>query len=246
MQNGHIERFNGRFRDEGLNANWLLTLAGARAKIEAWGKEYNSGRLHSSLGYLSPDEFAARQMPSGDSTRLISGPRGFKRHPLAPPPHPRCPRGQHDEVRCRRLLKLSLVGEMGAGQAGKIRGDTLPSWASFRSHSSMNGGQPKMWTPRSRHPRTSLRASPSANLNEARFRATTKPKPCADRTRRTSLFRWPRRRLPDRDRMARDLPSKRTSISSRVTVPSKHDSSIPAGHSQSTLWRLNLPATTGR
>ena len=66
MQNGHIESFNGRFRDECLNANWFLTLADARAKIEAWRKEYNSERPHSSLGYLSPEGYAARLAPRGD------------------------------------------------------------------------------------------------------------------------------------------------------------------------------------
>lgn len=66
MPNGHIERCNGRFRDECLNANWFLTLADARAKIEAWRKEYNSERPHSSLGYLSPEEYAARLAPRGD------------------------------------------------------------------------------------------------------------------------------------------------------------------------------------
>ncbi len=73
MQNGHIESFNGRFRDECLNANWFLTLADARAKIEAWRKGYNSERPHSPLRYLSPEEFAAQLMPCSDSTVLMWG-----------------------------------------------------------------------------------------------------------------------------------------------------------------------------
>jgi putative transposase len=60
MQNGHIESFNGRFRDECLNVSWFLNLADARRKIEAWRKEYNAERPHSSLGYLTPTEFAGR------------------------------------------------------------------------------------------------------------------------------------------------------------------------------------------
>ena len=39
MQNGHVESFNGRFRDECLNATWFLNLTDARRKIEAWRKE---------------------------------------------------------------------------------------------------------------------------------------------------------------------------------------------------------------
>jgi putative transposase len=58
MQNGHIESFNGRLRDECLNANWFHNLADARRKIEAWREEYNSQRPHSSLGYRTPNEFA--------------------------------------------------------------------------------------------------------------------------------------------------------------------------------------------
>jgi putative transposase len=58
MQNGHVESFNGRLRDECLNANWFRNLMDARAKITAWRDEYNGERPHSSLGYRTPNEFA--------------------------------------------------------------------------------------------------------------------------------------------------------------------------------------------
>jgi putative transposase len=58
MQNGHVESFNGRFRDECLNHNWFTTLADAKAKIERWRMEYNEERPHSSLAYRTPGEFA--------------------------------------------------------------------------------------------------------------------------------------------------------------------------------------------
>ena len=58
MQNGHVESFNGRLRDECLNANWFRNLLDARAKIGAWREEYNGERPHSSLGYRTPNEFA--------------------------------------------------------------------------------------------------------------------------------------------------------------------------------------------
>jgi putative transposase len=58
MQNGHVESFNGRLRDECLNASWFRNLADARAKISAWRNEYNGERPHSSLGYRTPNEFA--------------------------------------------------------------------------------------------------------------------------------------------------------------------------------------------
>src|SRR6202047_2973508 len=41
MQNGHVESFNGRFRDECLNHHWFTTLADAKEKIERWRMEYN-------------------------------------------------------------------------------------------------------------------------------------------------------------------------------------------------------------
>jgi putative transposase len=60
VQNAFIESFNGRLRDECLNANWFLTTADARRKIQAWAADYNDARPHSSLNYLTPREFAAQ------------------------------------------------------------------------------------------------------------------------------------------------------------------------------------------
>jgi Integrase core domain len=57
-QNGHVESFNGRLRDECLNATWFRNLADARKKITGWQDEYNCERPHSSLGYRTPNEFA--------------------------------------------------------------------------------------------------------------------------------------------------------------------------------------------
>jgi putative transposase len=63
MQNGHIESFNGRLRDECLNANWFTSLHDARRKIEAWRKDYNENRPHSALNYRTPAEFARAEGP---------------------------------------------------------------------------------------------------------------------------------------------------------------------------------------
>jgi putative transposase len=59
-QNAYIESFNGKFRDECLNEHWFATLAEARALIATWRRDYNEQRPHSSLGYLTPAEFAGR------------------------------------------------------------------------------------------------------------------------------------------------------------------------------------------
>jgi putative transposase len=60
MQNGYVESFHGKLRDECLNASWFGNLFEARVKIAAWKEEYNEERPHSSLGYLAPAEFARR------------------------------------------------------------------------------------------------------------------------------------------------------------------------------------------
>lgn len=59
MQNGHVESFHGRLRDECLNASWFWNLWDARRKIGAWREHYNTRRPHSQLGYRTPEEFAA-------------------------------------------------------------------------------------------------------------------------------------------------------------------------------------------
>lgn len=66
VQNAFIESFNGRLREECLNANWFVNLADAKRKIEEWRTDYNEQRPHSSLGYLPPQQFA--QLLSGVQT----------------------------------------------------------------------------------------------------------------------------------------------------------------------------------
>ncbi len=58
MENGYIESFHGKFREECLNEHWFLTLDDARETVEAWRIDYNQVRPHSALGYLTPEEFA--------------------------------------------------------------------------------------------------------------------------------------------------------------------------------------------
>ncbi|UMY20194.1 IS3 family transposase [Methylobacterium organophilum] len=56
--NALVESFNGRLRDECLNANWFLSLADAKSKIETWRRHYNESRPHTALGWRTPQEFA--------------------------------------------------------------------------------------------------------------------------------------------------------------------------------------------
>jgi transposase InsO family protein len=66
-QNAYIESFNGRLRDECLNEHWFVSLAHARAVIEAWRREYNEERPKKSLGGLTPSAYA-RQLAMKSAT----------------------------------------------------------------------------------------------------------------------------------------------------------------------------------
>ena len=57
VQNAFNESFNGRLRDECLNESVFNNIHHARAVIESWRQHYNQERPHSSLGYLTPDEY---------------------------------------------------------------------------------------------------------------------------------------------------------------------------------------------
>ena len=60
-QNGYVESFHGRFRDECLNREHFFTMTEARVVIGDYRDEYNRVRPHGGLGYLSPAEFVSRQ-----------------------------------------------------------------------------------------------------------------------------------------------------------------------------------------
>jgi putative transposase len=57
MQNGHVESFNGRLRDECLNTSWFRTLNDVRETLANWRREYNEKPPHSSLDYRTPEQF---------------------------------------------------------------------------------------------------------------------------------------------------------------------------------------------
>ena len=57
VENGYIESFNGRLRDECLNGEIFFDLADAREKLERWRRDYNEHRPHSALGDRTPAEF---------------------------------------------------------------------------------------------------------------------------------------------------------------------------------------------
>jgi putative transposase len=82
VQNAFIESFNSKLRDECLNEHVFTSLVQAREIIEGWRHDYNWFRPHSSLGALTPREFADQQ---GDGP--LEQVWGSAARPLAPPPH---------------------------------------------------------------------------------------------------------------------------------------------------------------
>jgi putative transposase len=76
MENGYIESFNGKMREECLNENWFVDLADARERIAAWRVDYNTRRPHSALGYQTPVEFAARDAALRSPTAPCAPHRG--------------------------------------------------------------------------------------------------------------------------------------------------------------------------
>jgi transposase InsO family protein len=84
-QNGFVESFHGRFRDECLNREQLWTLTEARVVIEDYRSEYNTFRPHSRLGYQSPASFAAKTttnpsaladgQPQQENPNLLTSPK---------------------------------------------------------------------------------------------------------------------------------------------------------------------------
>ena len=64
-ENGYVEWFNGKLRDECLNSHWFHSLDDARRTIHDWRQDYNELRPHSALGDRPPSEFAAELLGLG-------------------------------------------------------------------------------------------------------------------------------------------------------------------------------------
>jgi transposase InsO family protein len=81
-QNGFVESFNSRFRDECLNCEEFSTLEEARTVIEQWRHSYNHRRPHGSLGGQTPAEFAARCADSTPVAELLPSNRHTESLPV--------------------------------------------------------------------------------------------------------------------------------------------------------------------
>jgi putative transposase len=135
-QNGVTESFNGKFRDECLSLKWFRSRAEARVIIEAWRRHYNEVRPHSSLDYLTPNEYVARQkdaaphQATGRGAAVFGPPRpGPLHHPL---------RKEHRQDP-RSRLKLAAVRKSGQVRAGS---PIYRCEIELRQHSAVGGDFP--------------------------------------------------------------------------------------------------------
>ena len=85
MQNGYVESFNGKMRDELLNETLFFSLDQARSIIAAWVEDYNTTRPHSSLAYQTPAAYAEKFAATGYHATPL---RGSACQPVAQPAQP--------------------------------------------------------------------------------------------------------------------------------------------------------------
>ena len=84
-ENGYIESFNARLRDELLNETLCTSLAQVRAVLAAWKDDYNNVRPHGALANLTPAEYAARSAPARQRGGALRYTTGYAPRPVAPP-----------------------------------------------------------------------------------------------------------------------------------------------------------------
>jgi hypothetical protein len=115
VQNGHVESFHGRLRDECLNASWFWNLWDARRKIAGWRNEYNQQRPHSALAYRTPEEFASQWA-----------------HPASPSAFPNTTPPEADQGQALRAPAAALTHSRLRGQTFHQEGDAGNYAARFR------------------------------------------------------------------------------------------------------------------
>lgn len=85
-ENCFVESFNGKFRDECLNAHWFTTLHQADSTIQGWIEDYNEVRPHSSLGNLPPQEYADQLMRTATHPETLAAGRSEAQSSSHPSP----------------------------------------------------------------------------------------------------------------------------------------------------------------
>lgn len=146
-QNGLNERFNGTLRDECLNMETFASRDHARMICKVYGREYNTLRPHSSLGYLTPKELAAQWRQNNAAEKKKDGCAGGEELRLshcAPPAVVKKKNGSSAEARPDsrkaihdgapvarqqgRILRVDTMTLTSSKRAGKVPAQTQPLW----------------------------------------------------------------------------------------------------------------------
>ena len=120
MQNGFIVSFNGRLRDERLNAMLFSSLSHARAVLAIWRADYNGTRPHSQLGWQTPAAFASTFNPRRAlALRNVKSPRAVARRITRPAGQTRHRKRTQNWIKvgrnvtpfgkCRRILRRKRI-----------------------------------------------------------------------------------------------------------------------------------------
>jgi putative transposase len=80
VENGFIESFNGRLRDECLNVEWFASLEDARQKLAKFRKHYNQQRPHGALADRTPAAFAELHTQGKEKTSPSMGAQPASNH----------------------------------------------------------------------------------------------------------------------------------------------------------------------
>jgi putative transposase len=134
-ENGLIESFNGRLRDECLNVDWFTSLADARKKLNLWCEQYNRDRPHSSLSDRTPNEFAALHHTGEErfALSIVDTANGKPRQGYASPAN-----AALDPA--RRLPKPDLYEGEALLRIAQTRGSILSLWSAWKARETGSGG----------------------------------------------------------------------------------------------------------
>jgi len=100
-ENGYVESFNGKLRDELLNRELFLSLAEARYVLDEWRLEYNHRRPHSSIGWQTPAAYAAKWKDESDGAFPAATQAG---PPVGASPLPTAQPANHQPILSHQLV----------------------------------------------------------------------------------------------------------------------------------------------
>jgi putative transposase len=135
VENGFIESFNGRLRDECLNVEWFSSLADARQKLAVWRHHYNHHRPHSALDDRTPAAFASLQGNRPTRFALSHLPKTNGR----PPQGFASPATAALDAACRLSEDILDQGEA-LFRIARSQSPLLSLWSDFQARKSGSGG----------------------------------------------------------------------------------------------------------